>query len=210
MALLVSLAFKQYSDDKLVSFAHTVFQRMSTDPQYGAFKSFVDEVNSKNDRFIVCVADAKLGGKDRYNNRDVAKLNLLKVLTRLATEIQHSVNDNERFITDAGFEVRNVGRNNKKAAVVVKELDIPTLTATDLDNLGCAETKWNEIPNAIIYALQHREKGETSWQNGDYNHIGEFTFTNLESEKVYEFQVRALGPFSTSSAWSPTVTIYVS
>jgi pyruvate-formate lyase len=210
MALFVSLAFKQYSDDKLVSFSHTVFQRMSTDPQYGAFKSFVDEVNSKNDRLIVCVADAKLGGKDRYNNRDIAKLNLLKVLTRLATEIQNSDNDNERFITDAGFEVRNFARGAKKTTFVVKELDVPILTAINLDHMGCAETKWNEIPNALLYALQHREKGETVWQNGDYNHIGEFTFTNLESDKVYEFQIRALGPFSTSSAWSPTVTIYVS
>jgi hypothetical protein len=34
MSLLVSLAFKRYSDDKLVSFTNTVFQRMSADAQY--------------------------------------------------------------------------------------------------------------------------------------------------------------------------------
>ncbi len=213
MALLVSLAFKRYSDDKLVSFVHTIFQRTSTDSQYGALKSFVDEANAKNDRLIVCIADAKLGGKDRTNNRDVIKEELVRILVKLAGDVQHLASDSERFITDFGFEIRTTSRSAKKTTVALstlKELDVPTLTATNLDNVGCAEIKWNGVSHALMYTLQHRAKGDTVWQNGNYNHIGEFTFTNLESDKVYEFQVRALGAFSTSSAWSAAVPIYVS
>jgi hypothetical protein len=213
MALLVSLAFKRYSDDKLVSFTHTVFQRMSTDPQYGAFKSSVDEANSKNDRLIICMADAKLGGKDRTADRDVAKEALVRILVKMAGDIQHSALYNERFITDSGFEVRTTTRNTKRSTVApttLKELEVPTLTAQNLENTGSAETKWNEVANALIYALQYRIKGETVWQNGNYYHIGEFNFTNLEPDHVYEFQVRALGPFNTASAWSNAVPIYVS
>jgi hypothetical protein len=213
MALLVLLAFKRYSDDKLVIFAHTVYQRMSTDTQYVAFKTSVDEVETINSRLIACIADAKLGGTDRTSKRDDAKKDLVRILVKLAGDLQHTALDNERFVTDSGFEVRNTSRKNQKnktAPAVLKELDVPTLVVTNLENFGSVESSWNEVPNALMYALQYRIKGETVWQNGQYNHIGEFTFMNLESEKVYEFQVRALGPFSTSSAWSPAVVIYVS
>jgi hypothetical protein len=45
-------------------------------------------------------------------------------------------------------------QKNTTAPAVLKELEVPTMTATNLDNFGCAESKWNEVPNALLYALQ--------------------------------------------------------
>ena len=51
---------------------------------------------------------------------------------------------------------------------------------------------------------------ETVWQNGNYNDTGEFTFTNLEPDNVYEFEICALGPNGIASGWSRATPIYVS
>ncbi len=211
MEIFVSVAFKQYPDDKLVTFTNTVYQKMSTDTQYTTLKSYIDDIRVKNDAFIAGIALASRRDTgliaDRKNLKEILLKHLVKVARRLE-DLTADNGNNPRIITDAGFEVRNTTKTEKEP---VTALDIPVLTVTTTDNKpGMAKLNWKTVVHALNYAIRHKKMTETAWQNGDYNDKGEFTFTNLESGHVYEFEVCALGSNSISSGFSTTVRIYVS
>ncbi len=52
MGLKVSRGFKSYTDAKSVSFANTVYERMSSDNQYITLKPFVDNIKIKKDALV--------------------------------------------------------------------------------------------------------------------------------------------------------------
>jgi hypothetical protein len=211
MALLVSMSFKKGVDDFLTSFAKTAHLKMSTDPQYLPFKSYYDDINVKNEAFTLSIADALLGGKNQTRNKNSARAALVKVLVATGHQLEDNANDMEQFVTDAGFELRNTGRKNRKTKMApVTELATPDLKAENLDTPGYARLTWQLVPNALLYAIRHKLLTETDWQNGNYDHKGEFVFTNLQSKQVYEFEVTALGPDNVKSNPAQAIPVYVS
>ena len=211
MAVFASMGFKKYTDDGVVSFAHTVKQRMSNDPKYAALLSYVDEIEVKNKTFSARIADAVLGGKDRNDDKNVGRADLEKTLVFVARQLEYMANGDARFITDSGYELRASNRTSRKAKDLpsIDSLETPVLTVKNLTQNGYAEMTWADIKNAIYYGIQFKLRTETTWTNGQYNHIGAFTFTNLESDNVYEFQVRAMGPFGILSSWSAPVPVFI-
>ena len=114
MGPYVSRAFKTYTDDKLALFASTSYQMMSTDIKYDGFKMFYDEVKAKNTDFILNIAVAIPGGKDRTEDKKISRAALIWALESEAIQIERTPNVTARFITDAGFEVRNMERKSTK------------------------------------------------------------------------------------------------
>lgn len=211
MALSVSMGFKTFADDRLVTFAHTIKQRTTADPQYASLKLFIDDIGVRNQAFISSIADAVLGGKDRNDNKMVDRTALIRVLVTVAHQIEYLADNNPRVITDSGYEIRNAAKASRKAKDLpqITSLETPVLTVKNLEKDGYAELTWDDIKNALYYGIQFKLRTETTWTNGQYNHIGEFTFTNLESDNVYEFQVRAMGAFGVLSSWSAPVPVFI-
>jgi hypothetical protein len=211
MAVLVSLGFRREADDTLVTFSNTVFQRMSTDTQYASLKNFVDDIYNKNQLFIASIADFVHGGNDRSDAKKACRADLEKLLVFVARQLEYLANDNPRFVTDSGYDMRSTTKAKKtvREKEPISTLDAPVLTVKNLDKSGYAEMAWDEVKNALYYGIQHKKREESAWTNGSYNHIGEFTFVNLASETVYEFQVRSMGPFGVLSAWSAPVPVFI-
>lgn len=134
MEIFVSVAFKQYPDDKLVTFTNTVYQKMSTDTQYTTLKSLVEVIKVKNGAYIAGIALASRRDSgliaDRKNLKDILLKHLVKVARQLE-DLTADNGDNPRIITDAGFEVRNATKTEKDP---VTELNIPVLSVTTNDN----------------------------------------------------------------------------
>lgn len=212
MPIFVSLDFKKYTDDKLVTFTNTVYQHMSVDAQYASLKPSIDDIKIKFDAFTTGISLAVRRDKDRIDEKNAFKEALLQHLSiKIARKLEDLAienGDNPRIITDAGFEVRGANKTAKEAVTI---LDTPVLTVKNVENKsGYATVKCKRVRNAINYAFLHRKMGEPVWQNGNYNNSGEFTFTNLEPKTVYEFQIYAQGPDGLSSDMSMPVAIYVS
>ncbi len=214
MGLSVSLAFKEYSNDKLLSFSNTVYQMMSGDVKYASLKSYIDDTKVKTDAFIsgIALASRRDTGliADRNNLREI----LLKHLVKVARQLEDLAEDNDddpRIITDAGFEVRGTNKISKFAKRTVTALDTPVVEAKNIENKpGFATVKCKRVKNAINYAFLYRKLDEPVWQNGTYDSTGEYTFSNLESRKVYEFQIIAQGTNGLASGASAPVAIFVS
>lgn len=207
----VSRNFKTYTEDKTVSFANTIYERMSSDNQFITLKPFVDDIKVKKDALVTGIALAVRKDQDRIDEKNIFKKDLVNLLDRVAHKLEDLVADNgnnPRIITDAGFEIRNTTKSEKEA---ITSLQIPVLSAQDIENKpGELLLKWKPVPNAINYAIRYKKKAETEWHSGFFNDKERFTFTNLESDNVYEFQVCTLGSNSLSSGYSASVTIYVS
>lgn len=212
MALLVSMAFKRGTDDALVGFTNTAHLKMSTNSQYAAFKSLYEDADLKKQAFVVCIAAAVLGGKNQTADRNAARKALIKILVAIGHQLEDAANDDERFITDAGYEIRNTARSSKKARIasLITSIDTPTLKAENLDTPCFVRLTWNEVDNGIIYLIRHKKQSETVWQSGNHSDGDEFTFTNLESETVYEFEISALGPNNLTSSPARAIPVYVS
>ena len=206
MTVYVSLAFKSYAIDRLVSFATTIHERMTADAKYVALKPSVDDTKASLVAFNKAIANAKNGGKDRIADKSDAKAALIKQLSSLARKIEDAANDNPRFITDSGFELRSMTRTAKEE---VTELDTPVLTIIDLKRAGCAKLVWDEMPNVLNYPIRFKKKVSEGWQMGEFPDSGEFTFTNLEPDTPYEFSVCAAGANNVKSDWSTPVRFWV-
>ena len=209
MALLVSISFKSETDDTLAMFGNTVFQKMSTDTQYDALKTFVDSIRIKNDAFILSIANTTHGGKDRSDDKKQCRSALEKLLVFVARQLEFLAEDNARFITDSGYEVRNVKKSAKKGRVVITELEAPILKVINLDKTRCADLTWSEVTNGIYYAIRYKLRTETVWIADDFNDIGEYSFTNLEANNVYDFAVRSMGAGGVLSEWSTPVPVFI-
>ena len=133
MRLKVSRGFKSYTDDKIVSFANTVYERMSSDSQYITLKPFVDDIKVKKDALVTGIAFAVRKDQDRRDEKNAFKVALINFLDKIAHKLEDLVEErgnNSRVITDAGFEVRNTTKKEKEP---VTELDMPVLIAKDVD-----------------------------------------------------------------------------
>lgn len=211
MAPKVSRGFKRHSDDKTVSFASTVHERMSSDVQFVALKPFVDDIKVKKDALVTGMALALRKDQDRKDEKKILKQNLMNLLEKIARKLEDLVEengDNARIITDAGFEIRT---NNKTEKVAITELDIPeNVEAKNLKKTGSVLLTWDEVANAINYAIRYKAKSENVWQSGFFNNKGNYTFNNLQSDTVYEFEVWAIGPNGITSEYVAAVPVYVS
>jgi hypothetical protein len=210
MGLFTSLAFKKLPDNDLASFATDIYQKMSADAKYLPFKTFYDDIKVKNDAFILSISAASKGGADRTANKNDRRKDLLKPLVAVAHQLEDNANDVERFITDAGYEIRNTGRL-PKTVVVITELATPNLTAKNLENrTGAVLLTWAAVQNAINYAIQYKPKAETVWKNGIFSDKLEYTFVNLQSEMVFDFQIYAIGPDGVKSDIATAIPVWVS
>ena len=214
MGLSVSLGFKLYADDKLATFSNTTYQMMSGDEKYVSLKSFVDDIKVKNDAFVLSIALASRRDTMLVADKNNLKEILLKHLAKVARALEDLAEDNDddpRIITDAGFEVRGANKASKGTKRTVTELDTPVVEAKNIENKpGFATVKCKRVRNAINYAFLYRILDEPVWQNGTYDSTGEYTFANLESRKVYEFQIIAQGTNGLASGASVPVAIFVS
>lgn len=211
MRLQVSRAFKRFTDDKTVSFASTVFERMSSNDQYAVLKPFIDDIKIKKDAFVTGIALAIRKDQDRKDEKAAFKVDLINHLDRMARKLEDLAEDkdnNSRVITDSGFELRTITKTEK---VAIKEIEVPqNLVAANLKKAGSVLLTWDEVMYAINYAIRYKPKSETVWQNGIYNDKKTYTFNSLQSDTVYEFEVFAVGPNGLTSESATTVPVYVS
>ena len=209
MALFVSRDFKNYIDDRLLSFGNTVYQMMSVDDKYPAFQPYFGGLNDSKAAFVIAIANAVPGGRDRIDDKKNARLSLISILENLAFQIERTPNVTERFIIDAGFEVRKTKTQSLKTPIT--EIDMPTnFVAVNVNKPGCANLKWGKVKNRVNYGIRFKPLAETVWQNGIYNDKNEYNFTNLQSATVYEFEVCTIGPDGLVSDFAKTTPVYVS
>ena len=206
----VSLAFKLFSNDKLVSFFITVHQNMMADTKYAFLKPYIEELKVKNDAFSVGIALAARRDGKKIEEREALRADLLQFAVKQITRPLEDSNLNSvTFITDAGFDAR--GTTTKKAPKApITELATPTnVVGINLPKSGSATLSFNEVLNANNYAFYRREKTETAWQNGQFNDKPTFTFMNLKPETIFEFMVTALGPNGVTSEPTKPIPVYV-
>lgn len=211
MPLLISIAFKRHKEDRMVSFATTIYERMSADAKYLALKPVYDDVKAAVTVYSTAIANALNGGKDRVADRNDAKDALVNQLSILSRKVEDACGDNPRFITDAGFEIRTIGRGSKErtAKEPVTELATPALKVTNDNRKNFVKLNWLDVPDTLTYAIRMKKKEEPVWQNGNYNDVNQFVFDNLDSETVYDFTICAIGPNNVKSEWSPVVSVWV-
>ena len=210
MALYVSLGFKKLKDDGLVTFANTVFERMIVDSKYVSLKSAVEGMKTGKELFSSAISTATLGGKDRLNNRNMAKTELHRLLIVIARKLEDMAGDNPRIITDAGFEVRSSAKAAKTSEEPITELEVPVLTVTNLTKKRCVRLNWSEVDNAIDFDIRYKLQKNADWITDVHYHLNEFIFDDLESKNVYDFQIRARAQFGVSSDWTETESAWIS
>jgi hypothetical protein len=208
MPVLVSLSFKREVDDTLVTFTNTVHHKMSTDTQYASLKTFVEGIRLKNDAFILSIANASQGGKDRNDIRKDCRFELEKLLVFVARQLEYLAEGNPRFITDSGYELRNT-KKTPKTTTPITTLDAPILKVHNSEKTRCADLTWDDVKNVLYYGIRYKLRTETVWITDDFNDIGEFSFTNLEANNVYDFAVRAMGAGGVVSEWSTPVPVFI-
>lgn len=79
-------------------------------------------------------------------------------------------------------------------------LAVGTATATTLP------VSWTAVTGATGYIVQWAPTGTTAWTQRPAVTTTSDTITGLTASSGYDIQVRATGPDSTQSDWSPTVT----
>jgi hypothetical protein len=208
--IYVSLAFKQYSNDKLASFTNTAYQQMSDEPQYAFLKPSIDELKVRNEAFLLGIALASRRDVKRIEEREVLRAELLEFLVKNITRrLEDSDQNSVSFITGAGFEARDT-KAKKTAKPVITELAMPTnVVGINLPKSGSVTLSWTKSLNANNYALYFREKSETAWHNGSFTDKEAFTYANLKPETIFEFQICALGPNGLTSEPSLPIPVYV-
>ena len=110
MAIYASRAFKQYSDDRLVTFTNSVYLLMFGVAKYMIFKLLIDDIRVRNDAFIASITIANRGSEKQTDDKNASKVHLNKLLDKIAHKLEDLAEENgddPTIITDAGYEERN-------------------------------------------------------------------------------------------------------
>ena len=208
MKYTISLAFKLYSEDRLLSFATIINERMTATAQYVALKTSYEAMRASLTAFSTAKANALNGGKDRIRDKNDAKMTLIEQLAALGRKVEDAAGENPNFITDAGYEIRATTRT-PAAKEMVTELQTPKLKCSNENRKNYAQLEWPEMANVLVFGIRFKKKTETVWNMDNFNDDFSFVFNNLESDMAYDFSIRAIGSGNVKSDWSPIGSIWI-
>lgn len=204
MRSLIVTTYKRLQQADLGVFTNNVISKMTADSQFSGLSLAVQALKLCYDAFQEAVSKADNGGKLDTMLKNVKKEEMMNQLDNVARQVDVLANEDVFVILAAGFEVR-------KAPVPLTTLPAPTgLVGSDGERTGEALVKWSAVPNAAIYAIERRKKGETAWQNGTYSTAASIILKGIEPDTRLEVRISVKGTKEISSDYSQIIEILVS
>ncbi len=201
----ILLTFTALNQALLYSFAMTVCQRMSDDPQFASFRTDVDLLKAETEALSVAIANANRGSQAQTAAKNDAMSVVVKRLKRLVYLLNGIEDLSDATIKTAGFDPRT-------DASTVKEFKTPTnLAVVDLrEEVGAVKFTWSGCAAATNYGIETQIDGETTWQNGVYASAQSAVIRGLASGKYYWLRVCTLSTRERKSAYSEPIKVLVS
>ena len=201
----VSRAFKSLPQSEILVFANTVFQKMTDDIQFVAFKASVDAMELVRKAY----SDALTAASTKDPVLTILKNNKRKELDEQLDDLADFVNTlakgDKAIVLASGY-------NFIAEAKQITELLAPTglKVANVQDQPGKVKVSWNEVKGTINYVVEMRVKGEEAWVSCAFSSARSVVLKDLKLGANIEFRVRALGTRNLMSDWSIVADVWVS
>jgi hypothetical protein len=200
----LSLTFKRMKESELVTFTSVVIQKTTSDARYGFVRAEVDTLKTNYDAYIVAIANATLGGSDRYAIKKACYEQVIKLLTIIGRLVEIKADGDDSFIKDSGFETR-------ASPSAIKSISTPfNLLVKNEDEEGVVRLTWKGASEALNFGIEYRTGDDQPWKNGSYTAAHDFVFKNMPQGARLECRVRGIGTNDMMSPWSVPASVYVS
>jgi hypothetical protein len=202
MIIRVSYKFASLPDFDLDNFAGTVSTKMTGNATFPTppADATLPMLDAGRLDFTEKTNQAKIGGPQDTEAKNLSRQELLRILRKLAGYVQITAADREEVLS-AGFETRSA--NNARAP-----LDKPTGVSVKNGTEGQLIARTGSpIKNANLYEGRAKLEGTDDWLPsvffGDSRHV---IFDGLTPGAVYVIELRALGGSTGQSDWSDPVS----
>ena len=204
----ISLSFKGYTESAKGTFASKVYQSMSTNALFVAFKPQVDELKVFLDALQIAAANAKNGGRDRIAEKNKCLDAVVAQLVILSNYVTILANGDEEVIWASGFDTQTVSSTTKSTML----LPPTNLVVGNVDQMsGVVRLSWSPVRDARLYGIRRMIGEDNVWQNGDYSSTPKETIlSGFEPGTKVTFQIQALGITNVKSDFSSAVFVWVS
>lgn len=158
-------SYKRKSQAEGSSFGFTVYQKMTTDPQFAPYKDKVNEMKTRRDAYEVANANAVNGGSILIGLKNAAFDFFIEQMDTVADDVEKLADGDNNVTQSAGFPV-------VKEAVAVTDLSMPKgLEVMNAERSGFIKIGFKADPNAVNYGIETQEEEgatPTGWKNGIY------------------------------------------
>ena len=204
----ISLSFRTYTESAKGTFASKVYQSMSTNALFVAFKPQVDELKTYLDALQIAAANAKNGGRDRIAEKNKCLDLVTSQLVVLSNYVTIVANGDEEVIWASGFDTQTVSSTTKSTTL----LPPTNLVVGNVDQMsGVVRLSWSSVKDARLYGIRRMIGEDNVWQNGEYSSTPKETIlSGFEPGTKVTFQIQALGITSVKSDFSSAVFVWVS
>ena len=204
----ISLSFKGYTESAKGTFASKVYQSMSTNALFVAFKPQVDELKVFLDALQIAAANAKNGGRDRIAEKNKCLDAVVAQLVILSNYVTILANGDEEVIWASGFDTQTVSSTTKSTML----LPPTNLVVGNVDQMsGVVRLSWSPVRDARLYGIRRMIGEDNVWQNGDYSSTPKETIlSGFEPGTKVTFKIQALGTTGVKSDFSSAVFVWVS
>ena len=204
----ISLSFRTYTESAKGTFASKVYQSMSTNALFVAFKPQVDELKTYLDALQIAAANAKNGGRDRTAEKNKCLDLVTSQLVVLSNYVTIVANGDEEVIWASGFDTQTVSSTTKSTML----LPPANLVVGNVDQMsGVVRLSWSPVKDARLYGIRRMIGEDNVWQNGEYSSTPKETIlSGFEPGTKVTFQIQALGITSVKSDFSSAVFVWVS
>lgn len=206
----VSAAFSRYRDGNLLLFAENVLAAFIANTAltelYPPSVASIAELRQAIDAFRIGYTAALSKGTDRIAIRNERRVDLVRVLTTMAHQVETLAVKTPSVIVNSGFEAsRPYGSSSHHGGV-----DAPRLSLKHGDFPGIIIASSPQVQRAVSLEMQITEgdpSNQEGWKfQGVHTKASRMEIGNLESGKVYWFRARghgAAGP----GPWSDPVCL---
>jgi hypothetical protein len=157
-------AYKRKSQAEGSSICFTVYQKMTTDPQFAPCKDKVDEMKTRRDAYEIANANAVNGGSILIGQKNTAFDFLMEQIDKVADDVEMLADGDTNIAQAAGFPI-------VKAAEAVTDLSMPKgLEVVNAERSGFIKVSFKS-DNAVNYGIETQEEEgatPTGWKNGIY------------------------------------------
>lgn len=193
-------SFSRYNDADLEQKAELIVDSMTGNAHFADPVPALADIQAATTAFDMAIIKAKEGGKTEQLLRTFKREELIALLDRLALYVQLEADGNEAVLSSSGF---SLSRTRNTVGALTKPQGFTVLA----ENVGKIKLHLKAMRGAKSYLFEYRKSGEEVWNVMVYTKTT-LVLTELESGKLYEFRVVAVGS-SDQRIYSDVLSSYV-
>lgn len=204
--LIVKKAYKNLSQDGLITFTDNVIKRMSSKPEYQPFAADVTILSEQLVAYREAMSRAANRGIDSVAEKEVIKNSMIETLDRITDQLNLSHTGLDTWGLNAGMEVRR-----EKTSITTDILPPVNLQVFSSGIRGEAILSFKvvETKRVVNHDAEYSADNGESWQRGNHGSGTTIKMRNLPSRQPVLFRVCSLGTFQRKSPWTQPVEGFV-